>query len=91
MTPIRKKDALYDITLAVRRRKGTDGKPRIAPFVNGRNVWDIRPKNWTDDVQKALLSAYAIGYNDAVQRVIRHANRFETMPSAWPEVTDDDA
>lgn len=44
-----------------------DGK--LALWVNRKNIWDIRPDNYTDDVRKAIISAYRIGVSDAMDSI----------------------
>ena len=69
------------------RRKNVEGEETIAPFINGKNVWDIAPENWTDDVQKALLRAYDLGVQAAYGHIM------ESRPGSlvfdgsvkWPE------
>jgi hypothetical protein len=47
--------------LTIRRRNG-----KIAPFIGGRNVWDLTPAIWADkSVREAIKSAYEIGYSQA--------------------------
>lgn len=54
--------------LTFTRRSNAVGKPSIAPYINGWNVWDIPPSEWTTAVQEAIKHAYELGWrhcNDA--------------------------
>ena len=54
--------------LTFARRTNHYGKPSIAPYINGWNVWDIPPSEWTTAVQEAIKHAYELGWrhcNDA--------------------------
>lgn len=44
------------------RRTNKDGKPSLAPFINGWNVWDIPPESWCEAVEQAILHAYELGW-----------------------------
>lgn len=57
--------AMEKPVLSIIKRKNSEGVKCIAPFINGQNLWDIEEKRWRDDVQKAILIAYAQGLKDA--------------------------
>jgi hypothetical protein len=47
--------------LTIKKRNG-----KIAPFIGGRNVWDLTPAIWKNEsVRQAIKSAYEIGYDRA--------------------------
>lgn len=50
--------------LSVKKRDG-----KMAPFINGYNVWDLKPSEWTYNVRQALLRAYELGKKDAVKEI----------------------
>ncbi len=41
----------------------------VAPFINGYNVWDIPKKEWTMPVQQAILTAYELGAQHALDEL----------------------
>ncbi len=51
------------------RRKNMLGVPSVAPFINEWNVWDIPEKEWTEAVGTAILSAYRLGWEHALDEV----------------------
>jgi hypothetical protein len=58
--------------LFLKHRPGIDGKPVVAPFINGWNVCDVPEKAWCDDTGRALVSAYELGWNRAVCEMSEH-------------------
>lgn len=48
--------------LRIERRADMNGRPCVAPFIDGWNVWDIPEQEWTHAVQKAVLHAYELGW-----------------------------
>lgn len=50
------------IELRIERRNNRDGKPSVAPYINGWNVWDIPEREWTPAVEQAVLRAYELGW-----------------------------
>ena len=55
-----------------------DGKESL--WVNGRNIWDIPPKELTVAVEKAIMSAYFMGADDAYREMMKTSidGRFNT-------------
>ena len=51
------------------RRKNKNGVASIAPFINGWNVWDIPEKQWNDAIASAIMSAYQLGWQHAMDEV----------------------
>jgi hypothetical protein len=51
------------------RRKNKDGVYSIAPFINDWNVWDIPEKQWNDAIGLAIMSAYRLGWEHAINKV----------------------
>ena len=49
--------------LRIERRADMNGRPCVAPFIDGWNVWDIPEQEWTAAVEKAVLHAYELGWN----------------------------
>lgn len=49
--------------LTFTRRTNRHDKPSVAPYINGWNVWDIPPKEWTEAVQEAIKRAYELGWS----------------------------
>ena len=51
------------LKLTIQRRKvaGPRAKTTVAPFINGYNVGDLPPKEWTPAVQQAVVRAYILG------------------------------
>lgn len=45
------------------------GKSRIAPFINGWNVWAVEEWHWTTSVQQAIKHAYELGYQQALATI----------------------
>lgn len=73
-------------TLKVTIRNG-----KYAAWIGGRNVWDIDPEQWTEDVQAAILSAYRIGHDYARDEMIAACRSLSTeMPTlmTWPPAGD---
>jgi len=58
-----------------KRKSQITGKPCIAPFINGLNVWDIPEKEWTEAVQAAVARAYWIGMQSMTQIVYEAATK----------------
>lgn len=44
------------------RRTNRVGQPSVAPFIDGWNVWDIPPNEWTEAVQEAIKHAFELGW-----------------------------
>ena len=68
--------ALTGPELHLVRRTDKNGKPSVAPFIDGWNVWDIPPEHWCEAVERAILSAYELGWqacNAAHAEVRNHA------------------
>ena len=53
-----------DTQLEVQRRFKPGGQPVVSPFINGYNVWDFEPHEWTYNIQQAILHAYELGWKD---------------------------
>ena len=55
-----------------------DGKASL--WVNGRNIWDLPPQELTVTVEKAIMSAYFLGAEDAYREIMKIAivGRFNT-------------
>jgi hypothetical protein len=51
------------------RRKDRSGRQCIAPFIDGWNVWDIPVANFDYATEKAILRAYELGFQAALERV----------------------
>ena len=51
------------------RRKNVDGVASIAPFINDWNVWDIPEKEWDETIGRAIMSAYRLGWEHALDEV----------------------
>ena len=51
------------------RRKNVDGVASIAPFINDWNVWDIPEKEWNETIGLAIMSAYRLGWEHALEEV----------------------
>ena len=51
------------------RRKNKDGVDSIAPFINDWNVWDIPDKQWNECIGRAIMSAYRLGWEHAMDAV----------------------
>lgn len=65
--------------LTVKERNG-----KIAPFIGKWNVWDIPKKEWTPAVQEAILSAWRIGFTNAIDSLV--IERPQTEDAIWPKV-----
>lgn len=52
-------------------------RPVILPMIDGGMVWPIAPEHWTEDVQRAISHAYAMGFYDAKASAIRHLDQVE--------------
>ena len=50
-------------------RKNVDGVDSIAPFINDWNVWDIPKKEWNETIGSAIMSAYRLGWEHALEEV----------------------
>ena len=48
--------------LTIKRRKDLRNNKTVAPFIDGYNVWDVPPKQWTEPVQMAIINAYCLGW-----------------------------
>lgn len=64
------------------KRKNKENIPCVAPFINGWNVWDIPVKEWTPAVQKAVISAYALGIKHSVQKM---QDQLHTVLNDFPD------
>ena len=73
------------IMLSIQRRKNADGKKCIAPFIGKYNVWDIPEKQWTTEVQQAILSAYDLGYKAAVMEIRELQSGLRFTDPKWEE------
>jgi len=73
--------------LLVKKRKG-----KIAPYINGWNVWDLDPKHWTEQVKHAILHAYVLGITHQANSI---RNWLQDFPDyicdnqVWPEPEED--
>lgn len=58
------------------RRTDRYGKPSIAPFIDGWNVWDIPPESWCEAVEQAILHAYELGWQacNAAHKEVRNGS-----------------
>lgn len=65
--------------LSIKKRDG-----KIAPFIKGMNVCDLGPKEWTFDVQRAILHAYELGKLHASQEASKIDCYFE-FTSRFPD------
>lgn len=77
------------MNLKVIKRNNRNGKMCVAPFINDYNVWDIPVKQWTPEVQSAILSAYALGVQQ-LQKVVKQQMQDITKEQCswsiqWPE------
>ena len=50
-------------------RRVNRGKKCIAPFIGRFNVWDIPEKEFTPEVEKAILHAYELGFQAALREL----------------------
>ena len=51
------------------RRKNKDGVASIAPFIRDWNVWDIPENEWNECIGRAIMSAYRLGWEHALDNV----------------------
>jgi hypothetical protein len=63
------------------RRKDRSGRECIAPFIDGWNVWDIPVANFDYSTEKAILHAYELGFQAALEKVSAIRKPLLTMPA----------
>lgn len=80
-------DTLTDPELHLVRRTDKNGKPSVAPFINGWNVWDIPPEHWCEAVEKAILRAYELGWQACNAAHAQVGNRHFTLHAHFKEKT----
>ena len=71
------------VKLTVRKRKNLRGVPCVAPFIGNWNVWDIPEPEWTEAVQKAVISAYGLGAKHAADEVHEY---LRTLGNQVPDI-----
>ena len=81
------------VSFTTTRRKNKEGKPCIAPFINGHNVWDIPESLWATPVREAVAHAYRIGYEQALRDVAKlHRNApWIGMEEPWKETWEEES
>jgi len=85
-----KADAIPQLKAVLRTRRGIR---TLAIFINGYNVWDLQPKQWTGEVQQAVLHAYNLGAEHAKRSSINAVYSMSPQldPCAkWPDVVVED-
>jgi hypothetical protein len=78
------------VKLTFRRRVNMSGIPCVAPFIDGRNIWDIPEKEWTPAVGLAIASAYELGRDRMMEEMVTHlrsASCEPVMGQPWQEGT----
>ena len=48
------------------RIRAIDKKRTVAPFIDGFNVCDLRPKEYNANIERAIKNAYELGYKAAM-------------------------
>ena len=61
--------------LEVRRRKNMRGVPCVAPFIRSFNVCDLPVGVWSDEVGRALVRAYELGWQRAPDEMAEHLRK----------------
>jgi len=72
-----------DLKLSVIRRQGM-----VAPFINGSNIWDLSPEEWTADVQQAIIHAYCLGASHMMDKMNENVlpSTWRCAATKWPEL-----
>lgn len=80
--------------LTYKIRFDIDNQKCIAPFINGKNVWDIPVKYWSEPVQASIINAYELGYAHAEEIILeafKHNQPYSVHTSFKKKMTKEEA